>query len=93
MSSCPVQKLSALQVWLMSWFREPQEDYEKLYAFEAELSDLKPYRFELLSIWRLARDEKYAKWTKKIGTCQIALFGMEKQMIDFTGAKVHFRIA
>ena len=67
---------------VMSWFREPDfsDDYERLYELEAELSDGKPYRFELLSIWRLARDKKYAKWAKKVGpnTCQITFFGMEE---------------
>ena len=66
----------------MSWFREPDysDNYEKLYGIEDELSDGKPARFELLSIWRLARDEKYAEWARKIGpdTCQITLFGMEE---------------
>lgn len=65
-----------------SWFREPDfsDDYECLYELEAELSDDKPARFELLSVWRLARDENYAKWAKKIGTeiCQITFFGMEE---------------
>jgi Radical SAM superfamily. len=76
------KKYLPCKLGVMSWFREPDfsDDYEKLYALEAELSDIKPYRFELLSTWRLARDEKYAKWAKKVGTdaCQITLFGMEK---------------
>jgi len=67
---------------VMSWVWEPDftDDYERLYELEAELSDIKPYRFELLSIWRLARDEKYAKWAKKVGpdTCQITFFGIEE---------------
>lgn len=67
---------------VMSWFREPDfsDDYEQLCELEAELSDGKPYRFELLSIWRLARDKKYAKWARKVGpdTCQITFFGMEE---------------
>lgn len=67
---------------VMSWFREPDfsDGYERLYELEAELSDIKPYRFELLSVWRLARDEKYAKWAKKVGpdACQITFFGMEE---------------
>lgn len=65
-----------------SWLREPDfsDDYERLAELEAELSNGKPSRFELLSIWRLARDEKYAEWAKKIGpdTCQITFFGMEE---------------
>ena len=61
--------------------REPDysDDYRRLYELECELSDGKPYRFELLSIWRLARDPEYARWAKGIGpdTCQISFFGGE----------------
>lgn len=64
-----------------SWFREPDfsDDYGQLYDLEAELSDGEPARFELLSIWRLARDPHYAQWAKRVGpdTCQITFFGME----------------
>lgn len=65
-----------------SCFREPDysDDYKQFYELEKELSDGKPLRFELLSIWRLARDTDYATWAKSIGpdTCQISFFGMEK---------------
>jgi len=65
-----------------SWMREPDfsDDYERLAELEAELGNGKPNRYELLSIWRLARDEKYAEWAKKVGpdTCQISFFGMEE---------------
>ena len=60
--------------------REPDygDDYRALYALEAELSDGPPERFELLSIWRLARDPAYAAWAREIGTtaCQISFFGV-----------------
>jgi hypothetical protein len=71
----PIQKLSVL-----TWFREPDfgDDYRQLHALEAELSDCKPYRYELLSVWRLARDDTYARWARSVGpdTCQISFFGM-----------------
>jgi len=80
---------------VMSWFREPDfsDDYERLYELEAELSDVKPYRFELLSVWRLARDENYAEWAKKVGpdTCQISFFGMEETNDWFYRRKGAFR--
>ena len=64
-----------------SWFRErdSSDNYRRLYELEAKLSDCKPYRYELLSIWRLARDEEYATWAQEIGTevCQISFFGLE----------------
>ena len=67
---------------VMSWFREPDfsDDYRRLHELENDLSDVKPYRFELLSIWRLARDQEYAKWAKAVGpdTCQITFFGTEE---------------
>jgi hypothetical protein len=72
----PIKSLSVL-----SSFREPDyaDDYRHLYELEEELSDGKPERFELLSIWRLARDPEYAPWARSVGpdTCQISFFGME----------------
>lgn len=67
---------------VVSWVREPDyaDDYKQLYELEVELSDVKTYRaeWELLSVWRLAREEGYARWARQIGveTCQISLFGM-----------------
>ncbi|MCD4775578.1 MAG: hypothetical protein K8S15_05940 [Candidatus Aegiribacteria sp.] len=61
-------------------FREPdlRDDYRKLYDLEAELGDGIPDRYELLSIWRLARDDSYARWAKSVGpdVCQISFFGL-----------------
>jgi MoaA/NifB/PqqE/SkfB family radical SAM enzyme len=72
-----IEKLS-----VMSWTREPDlsDDYERLADLEAELGDGKPTRWELLSIWRLARDPKYAEWAKTVGpnTCQITFFGLQE---------------
>jgi hypothetical protein len=65
-----------------SHFREPDfsDEYRHLYELEKELSNGKPERHELLSIWRLARDKEYASWAKSVGsdTCQITFFGMEE---------------
>jgi MoaA/NifB/PqqE/SkfB family radical SAM enzyme len=62
-------------------FREPDysDDYRRLHEICVELSDGKPARYELLSIWRLAHDPDYAAWAKSMGpdTCQISFFGME----------------
>lgn len=77
-----------------TWYREPDylDNYKELWELEKELSD-KPMRFELLSIWRLARDEEYAKWAKDIGTeaCQITFFGMEENTDYFAGRKGAFK--
>ncbi len=63
-------------------FREPdlRDDYRDLYDLETELGDGKPNRFELLSIWRIARDRTYLPWAKSVGpdTCQITFFGMQE---------------
>jgi hypothetical protein len=64
--------------------REPDysDDYRRLYELENELSDLPSLRakWELLSVWRLARDPKYAAWAHSIGVrvCQMTFFGLEK---------------
>jgi len=64
-----------------SYFREPDfsDEYRRLYELTEELGDGKQERFELLSVWRLARDKDYAHWAKSVGpdTCQITFFGME----------------
>jgi len=74
-------RLAVQSLVIDSWFREPDygDDYRRLYELEAELSDSKAERFELLSIWRLARDPSYAAWARSVGpdTCQISFFGME----------------
>jgi len=66
-----------------SWWREPDfcNNYRELWQLEQELSSPgQARRFELLSIWRLARDESYAKWaaTLEPKVCQITFFGMEE---------------
>lgn len=70
------------QVYAASWYREPDysDDYRELYELERELSRTEPRRYELLSIWRLARDDGYAEWARRVGprTCQITFFGLEE---------------
>jgi len=75
----------------MSWFREPDfhPNYRRLYDPEGELNGQPPKRFELLSIWRLARDDGYAKWAKDVGTeaCEISFFGTQETNDWFSGEK------
>jgi hypothetical protein len=72
------------QVNVNTWFREPDysNEYRRLYELERELSDSHPPRakYELLSVWRLARDPAYAEWAYSIGVrvAQISFFGMEE---------------
>ena len=79
-----------------TWYREPDfaPTYRRLWELEQELSDEgAAQRFELLSIWRLARDESYAPWARAIGTqvCQISLFGLEENTDWFCRRKGAFR--
>lgn len=77
-----------------TWFREPDylPNYKELYNLEKELGD-EVVRFELMSIWRIARDKEYTKWAKNIGTekCQITFFGLEENTDYFTGRKGAFK--
>ena len=78
-----------------TWYREPdyRDDYRELWQIEQELSTVgAAKRHELLSIWRLARDESYARWAREIGTkvCQISFFGLEKTTDYFVRRKGAF---
>lgn len=80
---------------VMTWFREPDyaHNHRELWQLEKDLSDEgAAKRFQLLSIWRLARDESYAAWAKAQGTnvCQITLFGMEQKTDWFVGRRGAF---
>ena len=71
------------ELGFFSWWREPdyRDDYRELWQLEQELSSPgRAMRFELLSIWRLARDESYARWAATLApkACQITFFGMEE---------------
>jgi len=82
---------------VVTWTREPDfsDDYRRLYDLEVELSDTKTYRaeWELLSVWRLARDKEYAPWAKNIGveTAQITFFGVGETQDWFYRRKGAFR--
>lgn len=76
-TNTPIKKLS-----VATWFREPDygDNYRQLYELESELGDGSPNRYELLSVWRLARDRTYADWARSVGPnmCQISLAGMKE---------------
>jgi len=91
------------EVEALTWFREPDyaaargayPNYRRLYELERELNGRPPSRFELLSIWRLARDEDYAPWAREVGTtaCQITFFGLEESQDWFYRRRGAFRDA
>jgi DNA-binding response OmpR family regulator len=64
--STPAMQQVFERVRVVTWSREPDfgDDYRDLYALEQALGDPSTYRreWELLSIWRLARDPGYAAW-------------------------------
>lgn len=71
------------ELGFFTWWREPdyRDDYRELWELEKQLSSPgRAQRFELLSTWRLARDESYAKWAVTLPpmACQISFFGMEE---------------
>lgn len=75
-------------------FREPHfaADYKELYAKVDQINGCKvevEKNFELLSLWRLAKDPGYATWSKERGVkrCQIKIFGMEDTNDYFHGRK------
>jgi hypothetical protein len=83
-------------IGVFTWYREPDyaSNYRELWELEQELSDGGcARRFELLSIWRLARDESYAEWARDIGTevCQITFFGLEETTDYFCRRRGAFR--
>lgn len=83
------------QLKVSPWFREPDysADYRHLHEIADELSDGGAERYELLSIWRLARDPGYADWARSVGpdTCQISFFGLEEATDWFCRRRGAFR--
>ena len=81
-------------VKVQTWYREPDfaPNYRELYELEKELNGGTAERSELLSIWRLARDEGYAQWARDVSTdaCQITFFGMEEVTDEFAGRRGAF---
>jgi len=84
------------ELGFFSWWREPdfRDDYKDLWQIEQELSSPgRAQRFELLSIWRLARDDSYAKWAAGLEpkVYQISFFGMEENTDWGTNRKGAFQ--
>ena len=65
--ACEAVENGCRELSFFSWWREPDfhRDYRELWRLEQELSSPgRAQRFELLSTWRLARDERYAPWRR-----------------------------
>lgn len=80
---------------ISSWYREPdfRGDYKELWDFETKLSDNKKSHFELISFWRMVRDDTYADWLYSLGVriCQLTLFGTEETTDNYVGRKGAFK--
>lgn len=79
-----------------SWYREPdfKSNYKELWELDNKLSkNTSPERFELLSFWRINRDEEYVKWAYELGvrTCQLTFFGLEEKTDYYIGRKGAFK--
>lgn len=77
------------------WYREPDyaDNYKEMWALCNALSDEHAPHFELVSFWRLARDEDYAKWLAELGVkyAQLTLFGGEETTDYFVGRRGAYR--
>lgn len=78
-----------LQIY--DWYREPdyRDNYQELYNLCNELSDSPIEHFELVSFWRLVRDENYVKWLSSLGLqkAQLTIFGGEETTDSYIGRK------
>jgi len=73
-----------------SWYREPDysDNYRQLWALENTLSTKQAKtHYELMSVWRAARDPDYVPWLASLGLkiCQLTLFGGEALTDKYTG--------
>lgn len=76
---------------IFDWYREPdyKDNYSRLWQLRTELSDFVTPHFELVSVFRLVRDENYVKWLASLGMkcAQITLFGGETTTDHYTGRR------
>ena len=85
----------AKKLTVYDWYREPDfpNDYQRLYSLCHELSDADDPHFELISVFRIARDPAYADWLSSLGLryAQLTLFGGEAKTDYYTGRKGAYR--
>ncbi len=71
------------------WNREPDypDNYREMWALCSELSDGHGPHFELMSVWRAARDESYIPWLRSLGVraVQLTFFGGRAATDRYTG--------
>lgn len=73
------------------WYREPdyKDNYRELWKLSHALSDQQHEHFELISVWRIVRDQEYVKWLASLGLkkAQLTLFGGQEKTDFYTGRK------
>lgn len=73
------------------WSREPDytDAYRQRWALCNELSDGERDHFELIGVWRMARDPGYAPWLATLGlkAAQLTLFGGREKTDYYTGRR------
>lgn len=74
-----------------NWYREPdyRDNYKELWDLCNRLSNTHREHFELISVWRLVRDENYVRWLSSLGlkSAQLTLFGGQEKTDYYTGRK------
>ena len=76
---------------IYDWYREPDfgANYQELRKLCRHLSDKQTEHFELVSVWRLVRDNSYITWLSSLGlkAAQLTVFGDEVTTDYYTGRK------
>ena len=76
---------------IYDWYREPdyRDNYQELFSLCNQLSDKPIKHFELISFWRLVRDENYVKWLSSLGLqkVQLTIWGSQETTDFYIGRK------
>lgn len=76
---------------VFDWYREPdyKDNYKRMWQLRTELSDFVTPHFELVSVYRLTRDDGYVRWLASLGMkrAQLTLFGGERTTDLYTGRR------
>ena len=76
---------------IYDWYREPdyKDNYQELFCLCNQLSDKPIEHFELISFWRIVRDDEYVKWLSSLGlkNVQLTIFGSEETTDFYIGRK------
>ncbi len=81
----------AYEFEIFDWYREPDfnDNYKELWELRKQLSDKITPHYELISVWRIVRDNNYVKWLVSLcmTKAQLTLFGGEATTDYYMGRK------